>query len=118
MTVPVKTARADRSLSSNLKAMKRLSIRILNSIAKQRGGRCLSKRNANFRIPLCWQCAVGHRWKAFATNVKNRGTWCPYCAGVKPSNVKRNEGFGRQSRRGVPFEKVCEPAYEADMAMR
>jgi thiol-disulfide isomerase/thioredoxin len=63
--------------------MKRLNIQILSSIANRRGGRCLSKRYVNFKIPLYWQCAFGHRWRALATNVKNRGSWCPDCAGVK-----------------------------------
>jgi hypothetical protein len=63
--------------------MKRLNIQILSSIAKRRGGRCLSKRYVNFRVPIYWQCAFGHRWRALATNVKNRGSWCPDCAGVK-----------------------------------
>ncbi len=60
--------------------MKRPTIRTLNSIAS---GECLSKRYVNSQIPLHWQCALGHRWKALAGYVKNRGTWCPDCAGIK-----------------------------------
>ena len=63
--------------------MKRLTLQIFNSIAKRRGGRCLSTRYVNSRIPLSWQCAIGHRWRALPNNVKHRRSWCPSCAGVK-----------------------------------
>src|ERR1700676_536966 len=67
--------------------MKRLTIQILNSVAQRRGGRCLSKRYVNFRVPLFWQCDAGHRWQALPTNV-TRGSWCPDCAGVKRLTIE------------------------------
>ena len=75
--------------------MNRLNIQILRSIAARRGGRCLSKRYVDFRTPLYWQCAIGHRWKAFATYVKNRGSWCPYCAGVRRLTLREMRVLAR-----------------------
>jgi hypothetical protein len=67
--------------------MKRLTIQILDSVAQRRGGKCISKRYVIFRVPLFWQCALGHQWKALPTNV-TRGSWCPECAGVKRLTIK------------------------------
>lgn len=53
------------------------------AVARQRGGRCLSKAYAACSKHLEWRCAEGHRWKATPNNVL-RDRWCPRCAG----NVK------------------------------
>jgi hypothetical protein len=48
-------------------------------IARQRGGRLLSKEYKNALTHALWQCAKGHRWLAKPGGVKF-GTWCPVCA--------------------------------------
>jgi hypothetical protein len=83
--------------------MKRLTIQILNVVARRRGGRCVSKRYLNFRVPLLWQCAVGHHWKALATNV-TRGSWCPDCAGVKRLTLREMWVLAKH-RRGQCLSK-------------
>ncbi|MCP4698899.1 MAG: hypothetical protein GY862_18905 [Gammaproteobacteria bacterium] len=50
------------------------------SIAKERGGRCLSKKYRNVRSKLLWQCANGHQWNAMPTSILS-GSWCPACLG-------------------------------------
>ena len=75
--------------------MKRLNIQTFRSIARQRGGRCLSKTCANVRVPLDWQCAFGHRWRALASTVKNRGRWCPDCAGIKRLTLREMRALAR-----------------------
>jgi len=77
-----------------LGSMKRLTIQKLNSIARGRGGRCLSKQYVDFRIPLYWQCAFGHRWKALGSDIKRR--WCPDCAGIKPLTLKEMKDLASQ----------------------
>lgn len=51
----------------------------LKEIAKERGGKLLSKEYTNRNIPLVWQCANKHQWEAKASNVKFGLTWCPFC---------------------------------------
>jgi hypothetical protein len=57
----------------------KLSIDEMQQIAKEKGGKCLSKKYENNQTKLLWECSKGHRWKAIP-NIK-RGSWCPYCAG-------------------------------------
>ncbi|QAU23561.1 hypothetical protein EO087_05810 [Dyella sp. M7H15-1] len=51
----------------------------MQQLAAEHGGRCLSKRYKNERIPLLWQCAQGHRWKATPMGLKQLGSWCRQC---------------------------------------
>ena len=61
------------------------SIEDARSVAKQRGGKCLSRSYKNNSTDLKWQCGSGHQWDATFTSVKGsknrKGTWCPVCAG-------------------------------------
>ena len=50
----------------------------MNSIAKKKGGKCLSTKYINCKIHLEWECKNGHRWKAVPDSIQ-RGTWCPIC---------------------------------------
>ena len=68
------------------------TIENMHSIAKKRGGRCLSAEYADQRTPLRWQCAKGHTWDATQSMVKGSrnkpGTWCRIC-GVRAAAKKR-----------------------------
>ena len=55
----------------------------MNLIAKQRGGKCLSANFFNSKNKLKWQCSENHVWEATPTNIVNKNSWCPYCAGVR-----------------------------------
>ncbi len=61
-------------------ASQRLRIKIMQEIARQRGGECLSKIYKNAKSPLKWRCAKGHVWETTADYVKNQGYWCRICA--------------------------------------
>lgn len=54
----------------------------MKNIAKENGGKCLSKTYVKNNSPLLWQCEQGHIWKAPPANIK-MGGWCPYCSGHK-----------------------------------
>ena len=41
----------------------KLSIDKMQKIAKERGGKCLSKNYTNSKIPLKWECGEKHTWK-------------------------------------------------------
>jgi len=55
-------------------------------LAESRGGKCLSKIYINARMKLKFQCKEGHVWETTSDQIKNEGSWCPYCYG----NVRLN----------------------------
>lgn len=65
----------------------RQTIHDMRAVAKQRGGKCLSKRFVRMKSHLEWECSKGHRWKASAVSVKTLGRWCPICAGRVPGTI-------------------------------
>jgi hypothetical protein len=67
---------------------KQYTIKDMHSLAKKKGGKCLSKEYVNNHTNLIWQCVEGHTWKAISSNVK-KGTWCPYCAGKKKEKLEK-----------------------------
>ena len=56
-----------------------MSRAILQKIALERGGRCLSERYINSKTKYEWECLAGHRWFAPFDKVKHRNQWCPVC---------------------------------------
>ncbi|MDC3119874.1 hypothetical protein OA430_02665 [Candidatus Pelagibacter sp.] len=64
-----------------------LTIQDMHNTAKERGGKCLSKKYINNKIKLKWMCDKGHIWKAKSDNVRS-GSWCPECAGNIRLNIK------------------------------
>jgi hypothetical protein len=76
----------------------------LQTIAKERGGRCLSKMYINQNTKLEWECAEGHRWKAVATSVKSQGTWCAKCSGVMKMSIEEMQAIAK-SRGGKCLSK-------------
>ena len=49
-------------------------------LAQNHGGECLSNEYVNSKTSLLWRCVKGHEWAAAPFTLRNRGTWCPYCA--------------------------------------
>lgn len=72
----------------------------LKSVARARGGVCLSDsyRGANERYKF--RCAVGHQWEALATNIL-QGRWCRTChneslkTGIEAMHAFASERGGR-----------------------
>lgn len=58
---------------------KRMTIDDMQQIAKQKGGRCLSKIYLGSHVKLDWQCIKGHRFSATPGNVKHKKSWCIKC---------------------------------------
>jgi hypothetical protein len=59
-----------------------LNIKDLDKIAKQKGGRCLSRQHEYTscdKSKLKWSCKYGHVWYATAGAIKHSNTWCPIC---------------------------------------
>ncbi len=51
----------------------------MQTLAKSRGGECLSKEYSNIKTKLKWKCAFGHTWEA-TPRLHLTGHWCPQCA--------------------------------------
>lgn len=56
----------------------RLSLAIMQALAKTRGGKCLSENYRNTQTKMLWECAKGHQWKSTAQTIR-KGAWCPHC---------------------------------------
>jgi hypothetical protein len=67
---------------------KKYTINDMKMIAKEKGGDCLSQKYINNKTNLRWRCDEGHEWNANPDNIKNKGTWCPECAGRKKLTIK------------------------------
>jgi hypothetical protein len=63
------------------------TIEEMRSLARNRGGTCLSPNYLGSRTKLLWRCGQKHRWYAVPGNVK-RGNWCPVCAGNRRLKLK------------------------------
>jgi thiol-disulfide isomerase/thioredoxin len=63
-------------------------IETFQKIAKQHGGKCLSKEYVLWNSKLEFQCAKGHTWLALPKMIK-QGYWCKQCAN-KPKNPNQN----------------------------
>ncbi|WP_345239571.1 hypothetical protein [Pontibacillus salipaludis] len=61
----------------------KLTIEEMHTIAKERGGHCLSEVYINGSTKLEWQCAQGHTWEAKPDNIKWKKSWCPTCSRKK-----------------------------------
>ena len=66
----------------------KLSIDEMRQIAKEKGGKCLSKKYENSQTKLLWECSKGHRWKAIPNSIK-RYSWCPKCSGLEKLSIER-----------------------------
>lgn len=73
--------------NANRNKAKKLTIEKMQLIAKERGGKCLSKEYINSSTKLEWECAEGHIWQAKPSHIKD-GSWCPEC-GNKKSGLSR-----------------------------
>lgn len=61
--------------------MRMLTIEMMQSIARERGGECLSTTFVDERTHLLWRCAKGHEWPSSPSSVKHHGSWCAKCNG-------------------------------------
>jgi len=72
----------------------KLELSDIISVAKSRGGECLSSSYKNDMTKVTWKCSEGHIWDATPNNIK-RGKWCPTCS----------SGIGERACR-LFFEKI------------
>ena len=62
--------------------MRKLTLEEIRADAARRGGRCVSDTYPGSLVPMEWECAAGHRWRATAHSVR-QGHWCKRCADAR-----------------------------------
>lgn len=63
------------------------TIETFKKIAKDKKGKCLSKKYVNRKTKLKFKCFYGHVWTTTA-EVVLKNCWCPECKGVKKQTLK------------------------------
>lgn len=66
---------------------KKLSLEDMQKAAEAHGGKCLSNTYVGGKSKILWECAQGHRWEAAPISIKNKGSWCPTCAGLQRGTI-------------------------------
>jgi hypothetical protein len=79
------------------------TIEEMRSIARARGGQCLSLTYMNSSTKLTWQCKNGHQWEAAPGDIK-RGRWCLACAGLKSGTIEEMQKIAGE-RGGLCISK-------------
>jgi hypothetical protein len=77
---------------------------MMQRIAKERGGKCLSKTYINSQTRLLWRCAQKHQWKAIPNKIIG-GTWCPECSSRLGERICRTffeQIFGKKFPKSYP----------------
>lgn len=70
------------------------TIEEMQTIARDRGGECVSTRYITARTSLRWRCGEGHCWNSIPDVVK-RGVWCPVCYGSERSSLAEMQALAR-----------------------
>lgn len=58
---------------------RKYTLAMLQKIAKQKGGVCLSTEYKNCSERMKWRCALGHEWRTTTSHIVKSGSWCPRC---------------------------------------
>jgi len=67
---------------------KYLNLTIINELAGQKGGVCLSEKYVNSKTKLRFVCAKGHEFLSTSNNLI-QGRWCPECANSRRGASQR-----------------------------
>jgi hypothetical protein len=70
-------------------------LEVVRARAKEQGGKCLSPRCRGWADRLLFECALGHRWKAEALQVK-QGRWCPLCRRAPRLDIEQMRSLARE----------------------
>lgn len=66
---------------------KKYSLELLQELALQRGGECLSTNYENSYTKMKWRCNKNHIWETTARKIK-LGHWCPRCKKITIDDMK------------------------------
>jgi hypothetical protein len=57
----------------------KLTMEDMHKVAKDRGGKCLSRVYQSVKTRMLWECSEGHQWWAVPNDIRD-GHWCTHCA--------------------------------------
>ena len=93
LSVPVRIRRPEKIKVAQFVLTEQL--RAMQALARERGGECLSIAYLGTHAKLRWRCSEGHEWLATSSAIKNRGDWCPFCAGKAPLTLGQMQVLAR-----------------------
>lgn len=67
----------------------------VQSIAKKKGGKCLSESYFNALTKLKWQCKEGHIWETTPSAI-TQGYWCPKCGGAEKLTIEEMQEIAKE----------------------
>jgi hypothetical protein len=79
------------------------TLKELQRIAHERGGKCLSIMFIAVNLKLQWECHRGHQWSAISTNVR-RGHWCPTCSKMSLISNPKTKAKWKYLRAGSSLD--------------
>ena len=90
MARPYNILRGNWCLECTRNKMRKIKFEEMQKLAKENGGKCLSKKYINGPTKLEWECKEGHRWFATLSKIRH-GSWCPECASNRnlPTYIKK-----------------------------
>jgi hypothetical protein len=68
----------------------------MQEFAALRGGECLATHYVTIVTPVMWRCSQGHIWSCKFHYIKNKGQWCPECAGNKKLTLNDVQTLAQQ----------------------
>jgi len=83
---------------------RRLTIELMQNLALEKHGRCLSDVYVNTKTKLTWECSKGHQWESVPGSIL-QGCWCPKCAGQAKPSIGEMQSIAIQ-RSGKCLSKV------------
>lgn len=72
------------------------NIGMLQEHARKKEGRLLSPEYIGSEACYWWECRRHHQFQAIWNQVKNAGSWCPFCAGNAPHTIEMLQDHARQ----------------------
>jgi hypothetical protein len=90
---------------ANLALRRTKPLKELDTHAKRRGGKLVTRENVLRANKAEWECAAGHRWRATPNQVMSQNTWCPACAKAGMGNSKDLRAKGLKRMQGLAASK-------------
>tara|TARA_R100001224_G_C3967223_1_gene131242 strand:+ start:265 stop:753 length:489 start_codon:yes stop_codon:yes gene_type:complete len=77
---------------------------LMKSIAKERGGECLSEEYRGQKVKLKFVCSEGHEFESTPDNINLKGSWCKVCSGKSKHTIEDMQKIAKQ-RQGECLSK-------------
>ena len=74
-------------------------MKLLRRAALKHNGKCLFTKWTGWATPYSFECRLGHRWRAKASNVIHNGAWCKRCGARQTWKTRRRLAKRRSPAR-------------------